>query len=52
MSALKVELALVLCLLFIHLNFMISDTQIVIAMFTALLTGILAVRLGVQLYNA
>jgi photosystem I reaction center subunit XII len=31
---------------------MLSDTQIVIAMFTALITGIFAVRLGVQLYNA
>ncbi len=31
--------------------FMLSDTQIVIALFTALCTGILALRLGVQLYE-
>jgi photosystem I reaction center subunit XII len=30
---------------------MLSDSQIVIALFTALLTGILAVRLGIQLYE-
>jgi photosystem I reaction center subunit XII len=30
---------------------MLSDTQIFIALFTALFTGILALRLGVQLYE-
>jgi photosystem I reaction center subunit XII len=30
---------------------MLSDNQIVIALFTSLVTGILAVRLGIQLYE-
>jgi photosystem I reaction center subunit XII len=30
---------------------MLSDSQIVLALFTALVTGILAVRLGIQLYE-
>jgi len=30
---------------------MLSDSQIVLALFTALLTGIFAVRLGIQLYE-
>ena len=29
----------------------ISDSQIFIALFTALITGILAVRLGIELYK-
>ena len=29
----------------------ISDSQIFIALFTALITGVLAVRLGIELYK-
>jgi photosystem I reaction center subunit XII len=32
-------------------KFMLSDTQVFLALFVSLITGVLAVRLGTQLYK-